>query len=114
MKYKREVNPASVLPPDLIQGFYAGDAEAIQEAHAWLEKNGTIILFTLQKISGDELVWYDETEGKVFVGSDKMPHFKDLRRWLTQIDPSITRASVGEGWSRKKVFEELSRYRIGG
>jgi len=114
MRYKRQINPSFILPPDLVRGFYERDAEALSEASSWVEKNGMFILMTYQYVSGDETAWVDEAEGKIYVGTKTLPKRVDMRRWLTQIDPALTRLSISQEWTNKNLFEELSKHIIGG
>ena len=114
MKYKRDIKPSFILPPDLVSGFYGRDALVLSEARAWVEKNGMSILMAYQYVSGDERAWVDEIEGKIYVGTKTLPKKIDLRRWLTSIDPALTRLSISQEWTRKNLFEELSKHIIGG
>jgi hypothetical protein len=109
MKYRREIKPATILPPDLLRGFYGKEEGALLEASQWVEKNGLILMFTLQKASGCEKVWVDQAEGKVYLGWDKLPKIDDLYLWLGAVDMETLRRARSEGWTKKEIFKVLER-----
>jgi hypothetical protein len=102
MKYKRKVRPSLVLPPDLIRGFYEQDPSALDEVNKWVDKNGLVILMTLQKALGDEEVWYED--GFIYMGWSKLPLLKELRKWLHDLGGDHLQRAVKEKWTRKKIM----------
>ena len=108
LKYKRRVEPSSVLPPDLIQGFYEKNPQAIKEVEKWLDKNGLTILFTLEEAYGDEKVWLDP-DGQIYIGRNKHYPFFWLKARLLRLSPDLLNKAIQEKWRGNRIFEEIKK-----
>ena len=112
MRYKREIKPSFILPPSYIRGFYQKDPEILNKCVEWVETNGLIILFTLQRAFGDETVWVDLTEHKIYVGSKTLPTKVFLLKQLFVVDNTLVNQAHKENWNRRKIFDELKKHLI--
>ena len=108
LKYERLVKPSKVLPPDLIRGYYEQDAESLKEIEVWLSKNGLTILFTLGEAYGNESVYLGK-DNRVYIGTDKIPRIDWLKKQLLRVSTELLQQAIKEGWTRKKIFEELKK-----
>ena len=108
MRYERLVKPSKVLPPDLIRGYYEQDAKSLKEIEVWLFKNGLTILFTLGEAYGNESVYLGK-DNRVYIGTDKIPRIDWLKKQLLRVSTELLQQAIKEGWTRKKIFEELKK-----
>ena len=108
LKYERLVKPSKVLPPDLIRGYYEKDTKSLKDIEAWLSKNGLTILFTLGEAYGNESVYLGE-DNRVYIGTEKIPRINWLKKQLLRVSTNLLQEAVIEGWTRKKMFEELKK-----
>ena len=108
LKYERLVKPSKVLPPDLIRGYYEQDAKSLKEIEVWLSKNGLTILFTLGEAYGNESVYLGK-DNRVYIGTDKIPRIDWLKKQLLRVSTELLQQAIKEGWTRKKIFEELKK-----
>jgi len=108
IKYKCRIKPSSVLPLDLIRGFYNEDKEAIEEASEWVEENGLILLFTHGRAVGHERVWVEDNQ--ILIGWYKIPYKKDLIRWLQLDHPDLFPDVLS--WTKKEMFKKYSEREI--
>ena len=108
LKYERLVKPSKVLPPDLIRGYYEQDPKSLKEIEAWLSKNGLTILFTLGEAYGNESV-YLGVDNRVYIGTEKIPRINWLRKQLLGVSTELLQQAIREGWTSRKMFEELKK-----
>lgn len=100
------MSPFGLIPPDILHDFLAKDPAAIQSAKEWIDRNGRIILFTKNKIRGDEDIWVTDT-GEIILGTANYSSIEIIRQLVWVRDRNLYQEIFDLGTDEKAILDRL-------